>query len=55
MMSHWYEKLTFGLAMLCLILATVLTSWILVIFEVMFFILWILADYIPISDVEGRA
>ena len=52
MFKHWYEKLTFSIAILCLFLFIAFDSWTMFIFEVLFLSLWVSSYGLPIK--EGR-
>ncbi len=53
MFKHWYEKLTFGIAMVCLFL-WIFCNNVFFIFYMLFMILWLLATFIPIKEEVRR-
>ncbi len=53
MFKHWYEKLTFGIAMICGLLGIFSVN-IFFIFYLLFMTLWIFAVLIPIKEGNGK-
>lgn len=53
MFRHWYEKLTFSMAIVSFFLFVAINVWIMLIFEILFLVLWVSGGEIPKPD-EGR-